>query len=284
MKNKYKALKYKGLLHLRDTFKENIRVLNFKRPKWNLLKKNYFFQFIAKNKKSVKKKQKLPFYTQSGYNISPRWTRLRFNYKESLISKLKLYYFFALKTRVHYLKRQFEKLNTIEEFLLQIESRLDVVLWRSGFFKSPAVARFFINHKNVYINGKLVNITNLILKGGDIVQISDRLLNIVKSRYEQVRSAGIIDLINTRGILKRKYRGRNYKKYKKFLTKWDLMRRTSQYDKGPAFMFPFFLEINWDSLNIMFVRNSKKEDLAKLSYIYNTNFNLPALRNYLWRL
>lgn len=52
MKNKYKSLKYKNLLHLRDNFQDNSRVLNFKRPKWNLLKKNFFFQFVAKKKKN----------------------------------------------------------------------------------------------------------------------------------------------------------------------------------------------------------------------------------------
>ena len=286
MKNKYKSLKYKKLLNLRDNFQDNSRVLKFKRPKWNLLKKNFFFQFVVKKKKtktSVKSALKLPYYEQSGYNISPRWTRLRFNYKESLISKIRLYYFYTLKTRVHSLKRQFLTLNSIEEFLLNIESRIDVVLWRAGFFKTPAIARFHINHKNVYINDKLVNLSNLSLKGGDIINVSDRLLMLVQNRYNQIRSSRIKENI-TKGFLRKRYKGSNLKKYKKFFKKWDLIRHSVFYDKGPTFVFPFFLEINWDLLNIIFIRNYKKEDLNKLSYIYNANLNLPALKNYLWRL
>jgi ribosomal protein S4 len=286
MKNKYKSLKYKTLLHLRENFQDNSRILKFKRPKWNLLKKTFFFQFIAKKKKtktSENSVKKLPYYEQSGYHISPRWVRLRFNYKESLLSKLRLYYFYTLKTRVHSLKRQFLNLNSIEEFLLNIESRIDVVLWRAGFFKTPAIARFHINHKNVYINDKLVNLSNLSLKGGDIINISERLLMLVQSRYNKIRSSRIQNNI-TNGFLRKKYKGQNYKKYKKFFKKWDLIRQSAYNDTGPRFIFPFFLEINWDLLNIIFIRQYKKEDLNKLSYIYNTNLNLPALRNYLWRL
>jgi ribosomal protein S4 len=286
MKNKFKYRKYKGLLRLRDTFKESIRLVNFKRTKWIFLKKNYLKKFIFKKKakKFTKVKKKLPFYTQSGYHIPSRWERLRFNYAESLLAKLRLFYFFSLKNRVHSLKQEFQNVNSIEKFLLQIEYRLDVLLWRAGFFPSPAVARFFINHKNISINGKPVNLTNTILKGGEIVTISEKIRNLIETRYLKVRSTPNSYYLFVNRYLKRNYKGKKKKLYKKFYAKWEKIKYSAFYDKGPLFVFPFYLEINWDLLSFLLVRSSRKEDLSKLGYIYNTNLDLPALRNYMWRL
>ena len=56
------------------------------------------------------------------------------------------------------------------DFLNQLESRLDVCLYRSNFFKSPGQVRQVINHGFIYVNGSLVNKPGYILRENDIVQ------------------------------------------------------------------------------------------------------------------
>lgn len=293
MARPFKSLNYHGLLRLREPIVDNIRILHFKRPKWNSLKKKFFFQHVFKKKKRRPKKprdkgnrQKLKLYKQSGFSIPLFWRKLRSTYRVSLLSKLKFYYFFALKTRVHLLKRLFTEVPSIEEFLLKIESRLDVILWRSGFFKSPALARFYINHKNVYINHKLINLTNFILKGGDLVNLNNFLATYVIDRYSRIRLAWVKSHTKRKlqWWLRMKFPGRKikyYSKLQKILVKWKIQEEIAASDKGPKFIFPFFLEVNWNLFTIRYIRATKKTDLSKLAYLYNTYLNLPALENYL---
>ena len=126
----------------------NLRILKFKRPKWNFLKKslqrqaNKIFFF----KKFKKLNKKLYFYNQKGYVISSRWSNIRFRYKELLLSKRRLYLFFSLKSKLKSLKTNITNQTSIK-FLNKLETRLDILLWRIGIFSSPAISRFYINHK-----------------------------------------------------------------------------------------------------------------------------------------
>lgn len=58
--------------------------------------------------------------------------------------------------------------------LLQIcESRLDNVVYTSGFASSRAQARQFVNHAHFTVNGSKVDIPSYLLKAGDVVAVSD---------------------------------------------------------------------------------------------------------------
>ena len=84
--------------------------------------------------------------------------------KHSLQSK---YYFGMLKLRRFYgnlrkrnFKRIFKERGLNDKFLVGafpyfLESRLDVILYRSNFFNSIFMARQFINHKKIFVNGLL---------------------------------------------------------------------------------------------------------------------------------
>lgn len=58
-----------------------------------------------------------------------------------------------------------------ENLIIQLEKRLDVLLYRICFFKSINSARQAISHNWVLINGITVNIPNFLVKEGDIVSI-----------------------------------------------------------------------------------------------------------------
>jgi small subunit ribosomal protein S4 len=78
------------------------------------------------------------------------------------------------------LERQFQKYyaeatrrkgRTGEEMLSQLESRLDSVVHRLGFAFTRAQSRQLIRHNHVLVNGKRLNISSVILRAGDKVEI-----------------------------------------------------------------------------------------------------------------
>lgn len=58
-----------------------------------------------------------------------------------------------------------------ERLLTLLESRLDVILYRSGFFESLGQARQWIRQKSILVNGAPLTISSALLKSGDIVRI-----------------------------------------------------------------------------------------------------------------
>ncbi len=73
--------------------------------------------------------------------------------------------------------RNFKNLNITPNitgltFAYFLESRLDVILFRSNLFTSIFSARQYITHKNVYVNGLLVNKPGFRIKVDDLVSIS----------------------------------------------------------------------------------------------------------------
>ena len=54
-----------------------------------------------------------------------------------------------------------------------LESRLDVILYRSNFFNSIFSARQYINHKKVYVNGQLVTKPGYKVFIDDIISLQD---------------------------------------------------------------------------------------------------------------
>jgi len=61
---------------------------------------------------------------------------------------------------------------SMRSFAYFLESRLDVVLYRANFFKSIFAARQYINHKNVFVNGIVVNKPGYCLRIDDIISVN----------------------------------------------------------------------------------------------------------------
>lgn len=63
---------------------------------------------------------------------------------------------------------------TGDNLLKILESRLDNVVYRSGFASSRAEARQLVGHGHFEVNGSRVNIASYLLKAGDVVSVCDK--------------------------------------------------------------------------------------------------------------
>ncbi len=64
--------------------------------------------------------------------------------------------------------------STGHNLLIQLESRLDNVVYRMGFASTRAEARQVVVHKAIQVNGKTVNIPSFQLKAGDVVSVREK--------------------------------------------------------------------------------------------------------------
>ena len=63
---------------------------------------------------------------------------------------------------------------TGDNLLKILESRLDNVVYRSGFASSRAEARQLVGHGHFEVNGSRVDIASYLLKAGDVVSVCDK--------------------------------------------------------------------------------------------------------------
>ncbi len=64
-----------------------------------------------------------------------------------------------------------------ENFLQLLESRLDNLVYRSGFAKTRRGARQVVNHGHILVDGKKVDIPSFTVKPGSIISIKENSLN-----------------------------------------------------------------------------------------------------------
>ncbi len=62
---------------------------------------------------------------------------------------------------------------TGENMLILIERRLDNVVYRMGIGVSRAQARQMVNHSQITVNGKTVNIPSYLVKVGDVIAVKE---------------------------------------------------------------------------------------------------------------
>ena len=62
---------------------------------------------------------------------------------------------------------------TGENLMVMLESRLDNVVFRLGFARTRREARQIVDHKQVLVNGKQVNIPSYLIKAGDVIEIKE---------------------------------------------------------------------------------------------------------------
>ena len=62
---------------------------------------------------------------------------------------------------------------TGENLMVLLESRLDNVVFRLGFARTRREARQIVDHKQVFVNGKQVNIPSYLIKAGDVIEIKE---------------------------------------------------------------------------------------------------------------
>ena len=71
-----------------------------------------------------------------------------------------------------------------------LESRLDVILYRVGFFKTIPTARQWIIHRKILVNQQVVTIAHYQVKAGDVVSVDPRyaclLIEMINSRFQKM--------------------------------------------------------------------------------------------------
>lgn len=71
----------------------------------------------------------------------------------------------------YFVEAQRQPGKTGENLLILLESRLDNVVFRAGFATSRDMARQFVNHGHMLVNGKKVDIPSFRVSPGDIVEV-----------------------------------------------------------------------------------------------------------------
>ena len=88
--------------------------------------------------------------------------------------------------RNYYEKADRAKGMTGENLMILLERRLDNVIFRLAFARTRREARQIVDHKQVTVNGKLVNIPSYLVKAGDVIEIRE-------SKKDSVRYKDIIE-------------------------------------------------------------------------------------------
>ena len=88
--------------------------------------------------------------------------------------KAKFIYGVLEKPFLNYFKKA-DKMSgmTGENLMVLLESRLDNVVFRLGFARTRREARQIVDHKQVLVNGKQVNIPSYLIKAGDVIEIKE---------------------------------------------------------------------------------------------------------------
>lgn len=92
--------------------------------------------------------------------------------------KLKAYYGVMEKQLHHYYEEAHKSdLTTGAALVIQLEKRLDNIVYRIGFANSIRLARQLVNHGHILVNGKKVDIPSYQVKVGDVVSMKEKSRN-----------------------------------------------------------------------------------------------------------
>ena len=75
--------------------------------------------------------------------------------------------------RNYYTKADDMKVQTGENLMTLLESRLDNIVFRAGFARTRREARQLVDHKMFLVNGKKVNIPSYLCKAGDVIEVRE---------------------------------------------------------------------------------------------------------------
>ena len=69
-----------------------------------------------------------------------------------------------------------ERMNgmTGENLMILLERRLDNVVFRMGFGRTRRETRQMVDHKNILVNGKCVNIPSYLVIAGDVIEVKEK--------------------------------------------------------------------------------------------------------------
>lgn len=164
----------------------------FKKKNFFLKRKNFFFKRLCKIRENFKKRRlenkhifkneklkKSFLILLKEHNLYKRPKKKKNLYKERLIAKQQFKNFYGcipeyqLKNLFYYLKNKSNNNNIIQKFIIFLESRLDMVIYRAQITKSIFQAKQIINHGKIKVNNKIITSSNFILNRGDIITLNN---------------------------------------------------------------------------------------------------------------
>jgi small subunit ribosomal protein S4 len=95
--------------------------------------------------------------------------------------------------RNYYKAAASQKGSTGENLLTLLETRLDNVVYRSGFGATRAEARQLVNHKSILVNNKVVNIPSYKVRANDVIAVRE-------NAKKQTRIADALGMAKQKGI------------------------------------------------------------------------------------
>jgi ribosomal protein S4 len=131
----------------------NLKISKLNKKKWNLFKKRLKYRKEIKPENRNIFSQKILFEKQQFKNFY------------GCIHE------YQLKNLFKKLNKKDNKINTFKNFVILLESRLDINLVRLKLAKSIFQSKQLINHKKIKVNNKIINKPNFLLKKGDIINI-----------------------------------------------------------------------------------------------------------------
>ncbi len=132
--------------------------------------------YLGINKKSRRK------LTRSNRKVSEYGLQLREKQKAKFI-----YGVLEKPFRNYYAKAERQRGLTGPNLMIMLESRLDNVVFRLGFARTRREARQIVDHKQITVNGKLVNIPSYLIKAGDVIEIRETKKG--SQRYKDILEA-----------------------------------------------------------------------------------------------
>jgi small subunit ribosomal protein S4 len=95
--------------------------------------------------------------------------------------------------RNYYKAAASQKGSTGENLLSLLETRLDNVVYRSGFGATRAEARQLVNHKSILVNNKVVNIPSYKIRANDVIAVRE-------NAKKQTRITDALGMAKQKGI------------------------------------------------------------------------------------
>lgn len=132
---------------------KNLNIFKLNTKKWNLFKKKLRYRKEIKPEKRKKFFQKRLFEKQQFRNFY------------GCIHE------YQLKNILQKLSKKDNTINIFQQFLILLESRLDINLVRLKLVKTIFQAKQLINHNKIKINNKIISKPNFLLEKGDIIRI-----------------------------------------------------------------------------------------------------------------
>ena len=68
--------------------------------------------------------------------------------------------------------------------LITLERRLDNVVFRMGLGRTRRETRQMVDHKNILVNGRCINVPSYLVKAGDIIEVKEKAKS--SERYKEV--------------------------------------------------------------------------------------------------